>query len=222
MERRFVTKAADHGMSELQLAQLAQQQASNPEVKSFAQQLIKDHTMVNQELMTLAGQKNVKIDNEDGGKDRTYRRLSQKSGTEFDQEFVEQMIDMHEADVKMFEKASTDAKDPALKAFAAKHVDHLRQHLQTAQGLRSTIMPTGRDSSTSSSGSSTYGTGSSTSGSSSSDPTSGTSQSGSTSGSSGLTGSPGVTGGSSTNSGSGTGSGSTTGSSSGSGSGSNR
>ena len=100
---------------------------------------------------------------------------------EFDQEFVEHMIDEHEKDIKLFEKAASDAKDPDVKSFAAKHVDHLREHLQQAQSLRQTLMPTGRmdsssgrstsgtsSGSTGTSGSSSYGSGSGTSGSTSS------------------------------------------------------
>lgn len=147
-ERRFVTKAADHGTAELNLAQLATEKASNPEVRSYAQKLIEAHEKVKSELTALANQKNVKLDLDDDGKDRTYKRLSSKSGREFDEEFVEHMIEMHEDDVKMFEKAASDAKDAELRAFASKHVDHLREHLQQAQSLRQSIMPTGRDDDT--------------------------------------------------------------------------
>jgi putative membrane protein len=187
-DRRFVTKAADGGQAEVQTAQLAAQRATNPEVKTFAQKLVDDHTKVNSELMTIASQKNVKIDTDDD-KDRAYNRLNKKSGSEFDQEFVEHMIDEHEKDIKMFEKAASDAKDPEIRAFASKHVGHLREHLQTAQGLRQSVMPTGRDGS--SSGRSTPGSSSSsgTSGTrSGSSGTSGTSGSG-TSGTSGSGGS---------------------------------
>jgi putative membrane protein len=142
-DRRFVTKAADSGMAELSLAQLAAQRATNSEVRSFAQKLVEDHSKVNSELMSMAGQKNVNLDKDDG-KDRYYNRLSKKSGSEFDQEFVEHMIDEHEKDVKMFEKASTDARDPEVRAFASRHVSHLRDHLRQAQSLRQTVMPTGR------------------------------------------------------------------------------
>jgi putative membrane protein len=147
-DRRFVTKAADNGQAEVQVAELAAQRATNPEVKSFAQKLVEDHTKVNTELMSLASQKNVKVDLDDD-KDRAYNRLNKKSGSEFDQEFVEHMIDQHEDDVKMFEKAASDAKDPQLRAFASKHVSHLREHLQEAQSLRQSVMPTGRTDDTS-------------------------------------------------------------------------
>lgn len=148
MDKRFVTKAADGGQAEVQIAQLAAQQATNPEVKSFAQKLVNDHTAVNQELMSLASSKGVALDKDDG-QDRFYKRLSKKTGADFDREFVEHMIDDHEKDIKMFEKASNDAKDSDIRSFASKHVGHLREHLTQAQGLRASVMPTGREDDTS-------------------------------------------------------------------------
>jgi len=189
-DKRFVTKAAEEGHDEVALAELAAQRATNPEVRSFAQKLVDDHTKVNSELMTIASQKNVKIDKDDD-KDRTYKRLSKKSGSEFDAEFVETMIDEHEKDIKMFEKASTNAKDTEVRSFASTNVTHLRDHLQQAQNLRQSIMATGREDSSTSSGHSTSGTTSSsstsphTSSSSSSTPSSSTYGTGSSSGTTG-------------------------------------
>ena len=142
-DRRFVNKAADGGQAEVQLAQLAAQRASNSEVRAFAQKLVDDHSKVNSELMGLASQKGLTVDKDDD-KDRVYKRLNKKSGMEFDEEFVEHMIDEHEKDVKLFEKAASDAKDSDLRSFASKHVGHLREHLQQAQSLRQTLTPTGR------------------------------------------------------------------------------
>jgi putative membrane protein len=179
-DRRFVTKAADAGTDEVNMAQLAAERASNAEVRDFAQKLVSDHQQVNAELTQIAAQKNVKLD-VDTDKDRAYKRLNKKSGSEFEQEFVEHMIDEHEKAIKLFEKASTDAKDPDVRSFAAKHVDHLRDHLRQAQNLRQTVMPTGRsdDSSgrstpggTTGSGLGTPSTGKSTTGSSSTDASS--------------------------------------------------
>lgn len=146
MEKRFVTKAADSGMTEINLAKLATERASNPEVKSYAQMLVDDHQKVADDLKSLAARKNVTLDEEDLGSDRAHKRLSKKTGMDFDQEFVEHMVDQHESDVKMFEKAAEDSKDQDLRSFASKHVGALRQHLQQARSLRSSIMPTGRDS----------------------------------------------------------------------------
>jgi len=104
--------------------------------------------MVNEELTSLASSKGVKLDKDDG-KDRAYTRLAKKSGADFDREFVEHMIDDHEKDIKMFEKAANDAKDTDIRSFASKHLADLKSHLQIAQNLRSSVMPTGREDETS-------------------------------------------------------------------------
>lgn len=168
-DRRFVTKAAEDGMDEVQLAQLAAQRATNAEVRTYAQKLMSEHQQVNSELTQMAGQKNVKLD-KDNEKDRAYKRLSKKSGADFDQEFVEHMIDEHEKDIKLFEKAAKDAKDPDVRSFASKNLEHLRDHLQQAQGLRQTLMPTGHMDDTSGRG--TSGSSTTTPPSTSSTPTS--------------------------------------------------
>ena len=102
------------------------------------------------------------------------------------------MVDEHEKDIKMFEKAASDAKDPEVRAFASKHVGSLREHLQTAQNLRQSLMPTGRmdDRSGRSTPGATRGTGLGTS-STDSTSTSGTADSRSTS--PGTTGTSGTT-----------------------------
>jgi putative membrane protein len=156
-DKRFVTKAADDGKAEVQIAQLAAQRATNPDVKQFAERMVRDHTAVNQELMGIASSKNVKLD-QDNDKDRAYNKLAKKSGEDFDREFVQHMVDEHEKDVKLFEKAASDAKDPEIRGFASKHVGHLREHLQIVQGLQASVMPTGRsDTSSGRSGTSTSG-----------------------------------------------------------------
>lgn len=152
-DKRFVTKAGDNGQAEVQVAQLAAEKASHPDVKSFAQKLVTDHTQANQELMSLASTKRVELDKEDATKDRAYRRLSAKMGEEFDREFVEHQIDQHESDIKLFEKAAKDAKDAEIRSFASKHVGHLREHLSQAQSLQAALVPTGRSDTTGSSSS---------------------------------------------------------------------
>jgi len=146
MDRRFVTKAAESGQDEIALAQLALEHATNPDVKQFAQHMIDDHTQANQQLMTIASEKNVKLDQDDATKDRTYRKLSKATGNDFDREFVSQMVDEHEKDVKLFEKESQHAKDPEVRQFASSTLPTLRQHLQQVQQLQQSIVPTGRDS----------------------------------------------------------------------------
>jgi len=142
-DRRFVNKTAEGNQDEVQLARLAAERTTNIEVRNFAQKIVSDHTSMASELTAIASAKNVKLDS-DTDQTREYKRLSKKSGPDFDHEFVDHMIDEHENDIKAFEKAAKDAKDAEVRSFASKHLADLRQHLATAQNLEFAILPTGR------------------------------------------------------------------------------
>jgi putative membrane protein len=136
-DRKFVQDAAGSGMFEVQAAQLASTKASDPNVKSFAGMLVDHHTKTNDELTKLANAKGVELP---AAPPRAQRReveqMGKKQGQEFDREFVRNIgIKAHEKDIKLFEKASKDLKDPELKAFATKALPTLKEHLAMAQKL---------------------------------------------------------------------------------------
>lgn len=192
-DRRFVHKAAKDGKAEVALGQLAAEKASNPDVRSFAQQLIQDHEAADAQLMQLASQKNVKMDSKEDGKDHTYNRLSKKSGQDFDREFVDHAVKMHQDDVKDFEKEAKDAKDPDVRNFAAQVLPKLREHLAMAQRLQQSIVPTGRSDNSSGRSDWNSSTSSSTGANGSMTSSTGTSESSDLSGSSATGGSTGAT-----------------------------
>lgn len=136
-DRKFVQEAAGSGMFEVQAGQLAASKASDPNVKSFASMLVEHHSAANNELTQLANTKGVELP---AAPPRAMRsdidKLGKKTGQEFDREFVREVgIKAHQKDIKLFEKASKDLKDPELKAFAAKTLPTLQQHLAQAQKL---------------------------------------------------------------------------------------
>ena len=136
-DRRFVMDAAASGMFEVQAAQLATTRARDPNVKSFAGMLVDHHTKSNDELTKLANAKGVELP---AAPPRALRRqvesMGKKSGEEFDRDFVRNVgVKAHQNDIKDFEKASKDVKDPELKAFVQKTLPVLKQHLAAAQKL---------------------------------------------------------------------------------------
>jgi putative membrane protein len=138
-DRKFIQDAAESGMFEVQIAQLAASKATNPDVKSLATTLVNDHTNANNELVQLANSKKVELPAAPPrGKRKDIEQLGKLSGNEFDRRFLREVgIKDHEKDIKNFEKASERAKDRDLKAWIDKSLPKLREHLAMAQKLQS-------------------------------------------------------------------------------------
>jgi putative membrane protein len=136
-DRKFIEDAAEGGMMEVQAGQLAASKASDPNVKSFGEMLVKDHTNANNELVQLANSKKVELP---AGPSRSQRKdiekLGKASGKDFDKQLVSMGVKDHQKDIKDFEKASGKVKDPELKAWIDKTLPTLRQHLAMAQKLQ--------------------------------------------------------------------------------------
>jgi putative membrane protein len=135
-DRDFVMDAAMGGLEEVELGQIAAQKGTSEAVKQFGQRMVDDHSKANTELMTLAQSKGITLPtalDEKHQKDVT--KLSALSGAEFDRAYSKMMLSDHTKDVSEFEKESTKGTDPDLKAFAAKTLPTLHEHLQMARAL---------------------------------------------------------------------------------------
>jgi putative membrane protein len=79
------------------------------------------------------------IDRERAGKKYPWM---QATGAAFDQGFLEAQVKAHQDAIALFDQQSTAGTDAELKAFAAKHLPELRDHLQRAQDLRQSLRKT--------------------------------------------------------------------------------
>lgn len=135
-DRDFAMKAASGGAAEVQAARLAEQRASSPQIKQFAQRMITDHTAANTELQQIAKQANIDVPSQPTGKDAAEgQKLRGVNGTAFDQAYAQDELRDHQETVELFQKEASSGEDPALKAFAQKTLPILQQHLQMAQAL---------------------------------------------------------------------------------------
>lgn len=133
----FAVEAASGGMMEVQLGELAQQKGSSQQVKDFGAMMVRDHSKANEELKSLAGQHNITLPPAPGEDHMEHiNKLSQKSGKEFDKEYIDMMVKDHKEDVDAFEKASNNTNDPDIQAFASRTLPVLRQHLEAAQAIK--------------------------------------------------------------------------------------
>lgn len=131
----FMVKAANGGMMEVQLGEMAQQNAMSQSVKNFGSMIVSDHGKANEELKTLASAKNITLPAAVGGDLKEHiDKLTQLKGSEFDQNYMDMMVDDHQDDVDLFEKAA-DSDDQDVKAFASKTLPVLRMHLDSAKAI---------------------------------------------------------------------------------------
>lgn len=139
-DAKFAVAAANGGMAEVELGELAKQKAANAKVKDFGAMMVTDHSKANDELKALAKSKNITLPTViDRDEQKVKDNLSAKSGADFDKAYVSNMIDDHKKDIKDFEDASNNCKDADLKAFAVKTLPTLKMHLDAIQKIHDSM-----------------------------------------------------------------------------------
>ncbi len=143
-DQRFIHNAAEGGMAEVELGKLAEQKASSEEVKAFGKRMVDDHSKANDELKSLAQNKNVTLPSALNAKDQALKdKLSKLSGSAFDHAYMSAMVSDHKKDVNEFKHMSTSATDPDVKSFAAKTLPTLEEHLKQAQETNKAVGTSG-------------------------------------------------------------------------------
>jgi len=135
-DENFAKKAAQGGMAEVKLGQLAEQKGSSPEVKDFGRRMVQDHSKANNQLKDVVSRENIPLPNElDKSDQTTYDRLSKLSGDAFDREYARDMVKDHSKDVSEFQKEAKNGKDESIKNFAAQTLPTLQNHLDQARQM---------------------------------------------------------------------------------------
>jgi putative membrane protein len=133
-DHAFAVKAAEGGLAEVELGNLAKDKASSDAVKNFGQKMVDDHSKANTELKDIASRDNIQLPTSLAAKDQAEKdRLSKLSGAEFDRAYMKHMVADHRKDVAEFRKESTSGKNADLKAWAGKTVPTLESHLKMAE-----------------------------------------------------------------------------------------
>src|SRR5262249_34732326 len=140
----FVMEAAKGGMAEVELGKLAADKGTSPDVKKFGQRMADDHAKANDELKSLAQTKNITLPTAIDAKSMAAKeRLSKLSGESFDRAYMQAMLKDHRKDVSEFRTESKSGKDPEVKAWAAKTLPTLEEHLKLAQDANRAVGTSG-------------------------------------------------------------------------------
>ena len=135
-DRKFLTDAMQGDMAEIQLAQLALQKTSNPDVKQFAQKMVDDHTKMDEQIKPIADQLGVPAPTELPAKVSTLMtKLQAVNGADFDKQYTRAMVSDHRDDDAEFKKEETSGKSQAVKDAATQGEPTIAEHLQLAEAL---------------------------------------------------------------------------------------
>lgn len=135
----FMKDAAMGGMAEVEISKLAKDRALNPRVKKFAEMMINDHSAANNDLKTIAREKNVTLPENLGKHQDHLEDLSSKNGADFDKAYMKMMVSDHKDVVDAFEKCAENGTDPDVKTFASQKLPTLRKHLEEAKAINESL-----------------------------------------------------------------------------------
>ena len=118
----FIQKAGGGGQQEVENGKMAEKQGKSADVKTIGARMVADHTKANKELADLANRKGVKFD--------TRGVRAQNIGSaDFDRQYLKLLETDHKNDIAEFQREAKSGDDRDLKAWAAKTLPMLQEHL---------------------------------------------------------------------------------------------
>ena len=133
----FSKDAAQGGMMEVQLGNIAMKNSGTQAIKDFGKMMVDDHTKINNGLKDLASKKNVDLPTSvSDHQQKDIDKLSKETGKEFDKDYVPMMIKDHKEDIKAFKNAEDKISDTDYKNFISNALPTLQKHLDAIKSIK--------------------------------------------------------------------------------------
>jgi putative membrane protein len=135
----FVKEAAMSDMTEIAAAKLGRERG-NAQEKTFAMQMITDHTKTSEELKSMApaDAKAAIPAALDSSSQSKIDKLKDAKPDDFSSDFDSMQVSAHKDAVSLFERYAKGGEDAKLKDWAGKTLPALQHHLEMAQNLGKT------------------------------------------------------------------------------------
>jgi putative membrane protein len=139
------THNANNG--EIALGKLAEKKATNPQVKAFAREMVKDHTAMMNETHALFSKLNVKPDSaaDDArdlakdGADKLKELTDKAAGADWDKNYIENQVDTHQKVLDKLNDVAKNSTDSTVTKALTKATAKVQEHLTKAQNLKNTV-----------------------------------------------------------------------------------
>src|SRR3979490_1800118 len=134
----FVKEVAISDLFEIESNKLGQEKGNAAE-KSFASQMVTDHTKTSTELKGLVSSGKVKAELPaalDSSHQSKLDKLKGESGKDFSSDFDSMQLSAHKDAVSLFERYAKSGENAELKEWAGKTLPTLKHHLEMAENLK--------------------------------------------------------------------------------------
>ena len=127
-DKDFMKDVAKAGMMEVEWGKWASEKGEHAEVKKFGSRMVTDHSKANNELMSLASKKGVKLpEHKSHGKWKS------------DKDYMDMMVKDHEKVLAEFQGEANEGTDPDVKKWAGKTSKVIEKHLAQAKQIQSKL-----------------------------------------------------------------------------------
>lgn len=137
-DAEFVRRAVLANRFEIEEAQLALAQGSDPQLKEFARTMVMDHGVALKDLETAARMAGVTVP--DGKLDEAHQAkinaLSRKKGADFDQQYRADQRQVHDEAIALLVAYQRSGRSEQLRAWTIKMLPVVRQHREAIGAQR--------------------------------------------------------------------------------------
>ena len=135
-DKQFLMQASQSDYTEMTFSQLAVQKATDRAVKKYAQKMITDHQVLEQQMKPFADQMGVTpVTTLDSMHQQKYDQLNGMSGADFDKQYMSDMDTDHHTSLDAFKTEETSTTNAQLKPTVKKGEKVVAQHTEMADKM---------------------------------------------------------------------------------------
>jgi len=139
-DKKFLAMAAQSDQNEIALSKLAEEKASNPDVKAFAEKMVTEHEQMTDSMKPFAEKWGLTPPSgPDSSHQKEWDKLNGMSGEAFDKEYMSDMVTDHTKAYSAFTKEGNDTKDPEFKDAVLKGKSKVAAHKNMAYDLKKKV-----------------------------------------------------------------------------------
>jgi putative membrane protein len=136
-DKKFLAFAAQADQNEIAVSEAAEKKATNPDVKAFAQKMVREHKQMTASMKPFAHKWGLTPPaGPDADHQKEIDKLNGKSGADFDKEYMDAMVSDHSGALDKFTSEAKDTKDAKFRKAVIEGKTHVAAHKNMAYDLK--------------------------------------------------------------------------------------